>query len=152
MQHYKPESKRRSMQWRHLGSPSVKKIQDLAVSWKLLLAVYCDCKRCILEHYPEQGQTLTSAQCNVLRGQADTIVQTSLITDTWQRAYGLHTWSLYDLGLRSLPIQLTARTSHRLTSTNIFVSWRPRWEGEVEYIFLLADEHLVPRWNKCLGR
>jgi len=60
--HYEPESKRQSMQWKHLSSPANKKFKTQASSGKVMLTIFWDVNDPILMHFQEKGQTVTSAR------------------------------------------------------------------------------------------
>jgi len=58
--HYEPESKRQSMEWRHVNSPSTKKFKTLPSVGKVMYTVFWDRKGAILLHFLEPGQTINS--------------------------------------------------------------------------------------------
>ena len=58
-QHYEPESKRQSVEWRHMNSPSKKKFKTLPSAGKVICTVFWDRKRVILLDFLEPGQTST---------------------------------------------------------------------------------------------
>jgi transposase len=60
--HYKPQSKRQSMQWKHPSSPANKKFKTQASTGKVMLTTFWDVNDPILVHFQEKGQTVTSAQ------------------------------------------------------------------------------------------
>ena len=49
--HYEPESKRQSLQWKHPSSPVAKKFKTQPSTGKLILSVFWDSERPILETY-----------------------------------------------------------------------------------------------------
>ena len=59
--HYEPESKRQSMEWKHLGSPVKKKFKTQPSTGKVMLTVFWDSEGPILEDYLEKGHTINSA-------------------------------------------------------------------------------------------
>jgi len=68
--HYKPETKRQSMQWKHPSSPSSKKFKSQPSAGKLLLTVFWDSQGPILEHYMEKDVTVRSVNYyNMLRNE-----------------------------------------------------------------------------------
>jgi len=58
--HYEPESKRQSMEWRHVNSPSKKKFKTLPSAGKVMCTVFWDRKGVILLDFLEPGQTINS--------------------------------------------------------------------------------------------
>jgi len=60
--HYEPESKRQSMEWKHLGSPANKKFKTQPSTGKVMLMLFWDSKGPILEDYLEKGRTINSAR------------------------------------------------------------------------------------------
>ena len=60
--HYEPESKRQSMQWKHLSSPASKKFKTQASAGKVMLTIFWDDNGPILVQFQEKGQTVTSAR------------------------------------------------------------------------------------------
>jgi len=59
-QHYEPESKRQSMEWRHVNSPSKEKFKTQASAGKVMCTVFWDRKGVILLDFLEPGQTINS--------------------------------------------------------------------------------------------
>ena len=64
--HYEPESKRQSMEWKHLGSPTKKKFKTQPSAGKVRLTVFWDSKGPILEDYLEKGRTINIETINHL--------------------------------------------------------------------------------------
>jgi len=58
--HYEPESKRQSMEWRHVNSLSKKKLKALPSAGKVMCTVFWDRKGVILLDFHEPGQTINS--------------------------------------------------------------------------------------------
>lgn len=58
--HYEPETKRQSMQWQHLGSPSPKKFKLGPSAGKVMITVFWDKRGIILIEFLPQGQTINS--------------------------------------------------------------------------------------------
>ena len=58
--HYEPESKRQSMEWRHANSPSKKKFKMLPSAGKVMCIVFRFRKGAILLDFLEPGQTIKS--------------------------------------------------------------------------------------------
>ena len=66
--HYKPESKRQNMQWKHPSSPVAVKFKMQPSAGKLMLTAFWDSQGPILETYQERGTTVISATyCDVLQ-------------------------------------------------------------------------------------
>jgi len=59
--HYKPESKRQNMQWKHPSSPVAVKFKMQPSAGKLMLTAFWDSQGPILETYQERGTTVISA-------------------------------------------------------------------------------------------
>ena len=60
--HFKPETKRQSMEWRHLHSPSKKKAKTIPSAAKVMGTVFWDAEGLILAEFLEPGQTITAAR------------------------------------------------------------------------------------------
>jgi len=60
--HYEPESKMQSMEWKHPDSPAKKKFKTQPSAGKVMLTLFWDSKRPILEDYLEKGCTINSAR------------------------------------------------------------------------------------------
>lgn len=60
--HYEPETKRQSMQWRHLGSPSPKKFKLSPSAGKVMLTVFWDSRGVLLLDFLPKGETINSAR------------------------------------------------------------------------------------------
>ena len=58
--HYEPQSKRLSMEWRHVNYPSKKKFKMLLSVCKVMCTVFWDRKGVILLDFLEPGQTIIS--------------------------------------------------------------------------------------------
>jgi len=66
--HYEPESKRRSLQWKHPSSPVAKKFKMQPSAGKLMFTIFWDSQGPILETCQERGTTVTSATyCDILK-------------------------------------------------------------------------------------
>ena len=61
--HFEPETKRQSMEWHHLPSPSKKKAKTVPSAAKVMGTVFCDAEGLILAEFLEPGQTITAARC-----------------------------------------------------------------------------------------
>jgi hypothetical protein len=59
--HYKPESKRQSMKWKHLHLPSKQKFRMHPTAGKFMLAVFWVSQGLLLEHYKERDSTVNSS-------------------------------------------------------------------------------------------
>ena len=59
--HYEPETKRQSMQWHHLGSPSPKKFKVTPSAGKVMITVFWDACGVLLVEFLQKGQTINSA-------------------------------------------------------------------------------------------
>ena len=60
--HYEPETKRQSMQWRHLGSPSPKKFKLSPSAGKVMITVFWDSRGVLLLDFLPKGETINSTQ------------------------------------------------------------------------------------------
>jgi len=58
--HYEPESKRQSMEWRHVNSPPKKKFKMLPSAGKVMCTVFWDGNGVSLLDFLEPGQTINS--------------------------------------------------------------------------------------------
>jgi len=58
--HYEKESKRQSMEWRHVNTPSKKKFKTLPSAGKVMCTVFWDRKGVILLDFLESRQTINS--------------------------------------------------------------------------------------------
>ena len=59
VQHYDPETKIQSIQWKHKGSPTPKKFKVLPSAGKVLLSVFWDAQGVIMVDYLQRGATIT---------------------------------------------------------------------------------------------
>jgi hypothetical protein len=59
--HYEPCSKQQIMEWEHPTFPETKKFKSQASAGKVMLLLFWDSNGLILEHYLEQGTTVTAA-------------------------------------------------------------------------------------------
>jgi len=60
--HFEPETKRQSMEWHHLHSPSKKKAKTVPSAAKVMGTVFWDREGLILAEFLEPGQTITAAR------------------------------------------------------------------------------------------
>jgi histone-lysine N-methyltransferase SETMAR len=60
--HYEPETKRQSMQWHHLGSPSPKKFKLSPSAGKVMISVFWDSRGVLLLDFLANGETINSAR------------------------------------------------------------------------------------------
>lgn len=60
--HYEPETKRQSMQWHHIGSPSPKKFKLAPSAGKVMITVFWDVHGVLLVEYLPKGETVNSAR------------------------------------------------------------------------------------------
>lgn len=60
--HFEPETKRQSMEWHHLHSPSKKKAKTVPSAAKVMGTVFWDAEGLILAEFLERGQTITAAR------------------------------------------------------------------------------------------
>jgi histone-lysine N-methyltransferase SETMAR len=68
--HYEPETKRQSMHWKHMSSPSSKKFKSQPSAGKLLLKVFWDSQGPLLERYIAKDVMVASEKyCNMLRNE-----------------------------------------------------------------------------------
>ena len=58
--HYEPESKRRSMQWRHPTSPKPKKFKSQKSAAKIMVTVFWNAQGLILVDFMPRGETINS--------------------------------------------------------------------------------------------
>jgi histone-lysine N-methyltransferase SETMAR len=66
--HYQSETKKKSMQWKHLSSPVVKKFKTQPSAGKLVLKIFWDFQGPTVETYLEYGKIVTSAiHCDMLQ-------------------------------------------------------------------------------------
>jgi hypothetical protein len=74
MQHYQPESKRASVQWKHPSSPSAKKCKVTPLCGKVMLTVFWDSQGVLLAHFQKHGENMNSVSyCEVLLRLQDAI-------------------------------------------------------------------------------
>ena len=59
--HFEPDTKRQSMEWHHLHSPSKKKAKTVPSAAKVMGRVFWDAEGLILAEFLEPGQTITAA-------------------------------------------------------------------------------------------
>jgi len=64
--HYEPENKHQSMEWKHTSLPRTKKFKSVPSASKVMLTLFWDFNRPILEHYQDHGQIVSSAQYCVM--------------------------------------------------------------------------------------
>jgi len=60
--HYEPETKRQSMQWHHLGSPSPKKFKLSPSAGKVMITVFWDIQGVLFLDFLPKGKTINSAR------------------------------------------------------------------------------------------
>jgi len=60
--HFNPETKRQSMEWHHLDSPTKKKPKTMPSAKKIMDTVFCDAEGCILIEFLEPGKTINTAR------------------------------------------------------------------------------------------
>ena len=60
MRHYEPESKKRSMQWRHTTSPKPKKFKLQKSAGKIMATVFWDAQGLLLVDFLSKGKTINS--------------------------------------------------------------------------------------------
>ena len=66
--HYEPDTKRQSMQWHHLGSPSPKKFKCSPSAGKVMMTVFCYHRGVIFIDFLPKGETLNSHKyCDTLK-------------------------------------------------------------------------------------
>jgi histone-lysine N-methyltransferase SETMAR len=72
--HYQPESKRASMQWKHLSSPSTKKFKVMPSAGKVMLTVFWDSQGVLPAHFQKRCENVNSTlYCEVLPKLQDVI-------------------------------------------------------------------------------
>ena len=65
--HYQPESKRASMQWKHLSSPCVQKFKVTPSAGKVMLTVFWDYQGVLLSNFKKKSDNVNSeSYCEVL--------------------------------------------------------------------------------------
>ena len=60
--HYEPETKRQSMQWHHLGSPTPKKFKLSPSAGKMMIMVFWDIQGVLVLDFLPKGKTINSAR------------------------------------------------------------------------------------------
>ena len=66
--HYDPENKRQSMEYRHPGSPSVKKFKTVPSAKKIMLTIFWDARGVLYAEFLTKGSTMNSDRyCATLR-------------------------------------------------------------------------------------
>ena len=60
--HYEPETKRQSMQWHHIGSPSPKKFKLAPSAGKVMITVFWDMQGVLLVDFLPKGKTINAAR------------------------------------------------------------------------------------------
>jgi hypothetical protein len=72
--HYKPESKRASIQWKHPSSPSLREFKVTPSTGKVMLTVFSDFQGVLLADFQKRGENVNSASyCEVLLKLRDSI-------------------------------------------------------------------------------
>ena len=59
--YFDPETKRQSMEWHHLDSPTKKKPKTMPSAKKIMGTVFWDAEGCILIEFLEHGKTISAA-------------------------------------------------------------------------------------------
>jgi histone-lysine N-methyltransferase SETMAR len=67
--HYDPETKRQSMQWKHVNSPPPKKFCVQKSAGKVMATVFWDAEGIIMVDYLEKGKTVSGEYYALLLGQ-----------------------------------------------------------------------------------
>jgi len=73
--HYDPETKQQSMEWRHSGSPSPKKIRVQKSAGKVLASIFWDQDSILLINYLPKGQTIKAEYYSSLLVQLKDILK-----------------------------------------------------------------------------
>ncbi|KAJ4432060.1 hypothetical protein ANN_20674 [Periplaneta americana] len=60
--HYKPQSKRHGMKWKHDTSPRPKKFRNFTTAGNVMLMLFFDSEGPLLCHFKERGESVTSAR------------------------------------------------------------------------------------------
>jgi [histone H3]-lysine36 N-dimethyltransferase SETMAR len=60
--HYEPETKRQSMQWHHIGSPTPKKFKLAPSAGKVMITVFWDVQGVLLIDFLPKGETINSVR------------------------------------------------------------------------------------------
>jgi histone-lysine N-methyltransferase SETMAR len=58
--HYEPETKQQSLEWRHSGSPRLKKFRVQKSAGNVLASIFCDQEGILLIDYLPKGQTINT--------------------------------------------------------------------------------------------
>jgi hypothetical protein len=58
--HFKPETKRQSMEWHHTTPPQKKKFKAIPSASRIMATLFWDCERVILIDVLPKGQTINS--------------------------------------------------------------------------------------------
>jgi hypothetical protein len=75
--HYAPESKCKTMEWKHPTSPVKNMFKTLPLAIKVMLTLFWDEQRPILGHYQERGRIVSSVRYReVLQNQLKPAIQT----------------------------------------------------------------------------
>ena len=61
--HYDPETKQQSMEWRHSGSPRLKKFRVQKSAGKVLASIFWEQDGILLIDYLPNGQTINAVAC-----------------------------------------------------------------------------------------
>lgn len=68
VQHYTPETKRTSNEWRHKNSPQPKKAKTIPAVQKVMLTVFFDSEGVVYSEFTPRGTTINAASyCNTLK-------------------------------------------------------------------------------------
>jgi hypothetical protein len=59
--HYRPESKGDSIQWKHPSSPSTKEFKATPLAGKVMLNVFCYSQGVLLAHFQKHGENVNAA-------------------------------------------------------------------------------------------
>lgn len=73
--HYEPETRRSSMQWKHVSSPPPKKFKTEASAGKVMLSFFFDHKGPMLVEFLEHGRTINAEQYVITLGNLRTRIK-----------------------------------------------------------------------------
>jgi len=73
--HYDPETKQLSMEWRHCGSPRLKKIPSAKIRWKILASIFWDQDGILLMDYLPKCQSINAKHYSSLLVQLKDILK-----------------------------------------------------------------------------
>ena len=103
--HYEPESKRQSVQWKHLHLPAKKKFKMHPTAARLMLTVFWDSQGLLLEHY-QRGVSAVNNAC-----------YSGVLCDKLKPAIWSKRWGLLSDGVVLLPDSASPHTAAHTVET-----------------------------------